>query len=232
LGEFNLNNYNQEQEVDLWQLLVLLRSNIKRIVIITILLGMTTFLVSGYLIKPEYSSTVKLYVNNKTIANADSLTTSDISAAQQLVGTYVAIIQSDSMLNEVIEQTGIDYTPGQIRGMMSANSVNNTEVFNVTIQGENPVECAEIADEIATISPTKIAEIVEGSSVKILDRAIVNNNPVYPNVRLNTAIGLLLGFVSICLVTIIRDLLDTKIKVEEDIEAISNIPVIGFIIEY
>lgn len=193
---------------------------------------MITFLVSSYLITPEYSSTVKLYVNNKTIVNTESLTTSDISAAQQLVGTYVAIIESDLVLNDVIEKAGVDYTPEQIRQMMTADSVNNTEVFYVTVQGENSMECAEIADEIAKISTTKIAEIVEGSSVRILDRAKVNSNSVYPNVGLNTAIGFLLGFVIICLVVIVSDLLDTKIKVEEDIEAITDIPIIGFITEY
>lgn len=227
-----MNNNNQEQEIDLKQLFYLLHSNLKIIILITILVGMITFLVSSYLITPEYSSTVKLYVNNKTIVNTESLTTSDISAAQQLVGTYVAIIESDLVLNDVIERAGVDYSPEQIRQMMTAGSINNTEVFYVTIQGENSMECAEIADEIAKISPTKIAEIVEGSSVRILDRAKVNNKSVYPNVGLNTAIGFLLGFVIICLVIIVSDLLDTKIKVEEDIEAITDIPIIGFITEY
>ncbi|MBK5254206.1 MAG: hypothetical protein JJE03_07105 [Peptostreptococcaceae bacterium] len=228
----NNNNNNQEQEIDLRQLFYLLRRNQKAIILITILLGLVTFLVSNFLITPEYSSTVKLYVNNKTVTNADSLTTSDLAAAQQLVGTYVAIIQSDLVLNAVIEQTGVNYSPEQIKEMMTAGSVNNTEVFYVTIQGKNPLECAEIADEIATSSPTKIAEIVEGSSVRILDRAKVNDKPVYPNVKLNTAIGLLLGFVVICLVIIIRNLMDNKIKFEEDIEAVTEIPIIGVITEY
>jgi capsular polysaccharide biosynthesis protein len=228
----NLLNYNQEQEIDLRQLFGLLLSNIKTIIMVTVLSGLIAFMISNYIITPEYSSTVKLYVNNKTASNSETLTTSDISAAQQLVGTYVAIIQSDSMLKEVIREAGVDYTPSQIRDMMSASSVNNTEVFYVTIQGENPLEVAEIADEIAMISPTKIAEIVEGSSVRILDRAKVNNNPVYPNVKMNTAIGLLLGFMLICLLVIVIDLLDTKINTEEDIEEITDLPILGVISEY
>jgi len=222
-------NYNQEQEIDLRQLFQLLLSNIKSIILVTLLSGVIAFLISNYIITPEYSSTVKLYVNNRTAADTETLTTSDISAAQQLVGTYVAIIQSDSMLNDVIDEIGVDYTPSQIREMMSANSVNNTEVFYVTIQGEDSLEVAAIADEIAKISPTKIAEIVEGSSVKILDRAKVSNIPIYPNVKLNTAIGLLLGFMLVCLMIIVIDLLDTKINVEEDVEEITDLPILGVI---
>ena len=99
-------NYNQEQEIDLRQLFGLLLSNIKTIIMVTVLSGLIAFMISNYIITPEYSSTVKLYVNNKTASNSETLTTSDISAAQQLVGTYVAIIQSDSMLKEVIREAG------------------------------------------------------------------------------------------------------------------------------
>jgi len=220
---------NSEEEIDLRQLFYLLVSNIKYIVMVTILSGVIAFLITAFFITPEYSSEVKLYVNNRTVESTESLTTNDISAAQQLVSTYVAIIQSDSMLEDVIEQTGIDYTPGEIREMMTAKAVNNTEVFYVSIQGENPIESAEIADEIARMAPTKLEEIVVGSSVKILDRAKINNKPVYPNVMLNTVIGTLIGFMVVCFAIIVKDVLDTKINTEEDIEKLTDLPIIGVI---
>ena len=224
--------YIQEQEVDLRELLFFLWKNAAKILTVAILGGLIALILSTYVIEPQYASTVKLYVNNKTNASTEVLTSSDIVAAQQLVGTYVAIIESDSMLEDVAEYAGLSYLPGEIRSMMTAGAINNTEVFSVKIESGNAEESAKIANSIAVLSPEKITNIVEGSSVKVVDRAKISATAVSPNKKINVIIGMFLGAMLSGLFYMIVAFLDTNIRDEEDIKAITDLPVIGVITDY
>lgn len=229
----NNNEFEQETEITLNQLLYVFLNNVKSIAIITIIAAVAIFLVSSFLITPQYTSTIQMYVNNKSVEDSNTITSGDVTVAQQLVGTYLAIIKSDNVLNEVIESAGVQqkYNANQLRNMITAASVNNTEVFYVTIKGENAKECSILANKIADITPEKIPKIISGSYVTVIDRAKTNNTPVSPNIKLNTLIGALIGFMIAYLYQLIRELTDTKIKTEDDITAITDIPLIGSLSE-
>lgn len=51
--------------------------------------------------------------------------------------------------------------------MVQAEAVNSTEVFSIDVTSPDPQEAELIANAIADILPDRIADIVEGSSVKI-----------------------------------------------------------------
>ena len=70
-----------------------------------------------------------MYVNNSNISLGDtkvSLSSSDISASQSLVDTYIVILKSRPVLESVIESTGVDYTVAGLSTMVSASAVNST----------------------------------------------------------------------------------------------------------
>ncbi len=76
-------------------------------------------------------------------------------------------------------------------------------------------------------SEMKVAKAATVLEKRILDRAIENRTPVKPKKSLILAVSSFLGLVAIVLVTILRYVLDTKIKTKRDIEEISKIPVYG-----
>ena len=165
------------REISLKSLLTGLLKRIWLILLIAFVFSAAAFLITRFAITPEYQATIRLYVNNKT-EDTDSVTQSDVTAAKSLVATYITIIQSNSVIDNVANSTDINYTNQKIRDMLSAKSVNGTEVFDVTITGESPEICAKIANRIADLAPNKISGIIEGSSVKIIDRAKVPTDPV------------------------------------------------------
>lgn len=219
------------EEIDLKELFMILMDRIWLIIITTLLAGALVFGFTKLFIRPQYSSSIKMYVNNTTGIKSDR-TSGDINAAQAIVDTYITIIQSDTVLNEVINRTEVPYTPGQLHGMISSRSLNNTEVFEVSVTTGDPTEAAMLANAVADTAPEFLTEIVSGSSVKIIDRAVINENAVSPNFLTNTMIGLVLGFMLAVGFVLLVSLMDTRIRTEQDLIKITELPVLGAISEF
>lgn len=172
-----------------------------------------------------------MYVNNSTTSKAN-MSSSDIAAAQSLVDTYITIIQSDTVLTDVIGRSNSLYTTGQLNKMISARSLNNTEVFQVNVTSEDPNEAQALANSIADTAPEYLSDIVTGTSVKIIDRAKFSDVPTSPNVLSNTMIGLVAGFMLASGLILLVSLMDTRIKTEQDLQRITDLPILGAISDF
>ncbi|MBQ8995753.1 MAG: hypothetical protein IJ091_08045 [Oscillospiraceae bacterium] len=223
-----------EEEIDLLQLAKTLLKNWKWIAAATLICGVIAACISVFLITPLYQAKALMYVNNSEISLGNtkvSISASDLSAAQSLVDTYVVILRSRNTLNDVIEQTGVDYTYEQLLEMVSASSVNGTEIFQIVVTDADPEEAKLIANTIANLLPNKIASIIEGCSVRIVDSAVTPTKKSSPSNSKNTLIGLMVGFVASCGIIILLDLLDDVIHTEEDLTDNFDLPMLAAIPE-
>ncbi|MBR2210278.1 MAG: polysaccharide biosynthesis tyrosine autokinase [Fibrobacter sp.] len=64
-------------------------------------------------------------------------------------------------------------------------------------------------------------------NAKVIDKARVNTNPISPNTKKNVLLGILIGLLIPVLVFAVRRLLDTKVRFRKDVEAYTDIPVLG-----
>lgn len=217
---------NENVEVDVKKLLKVLLKRIWIIVLCAVLVGGAVLVYTVNFVTPMYTAGVTMYVNNKN-GHSGAVNSGDLAVALQLVKTYVNIIQSDNVLEKVIEETGLVLSPSQIKGMMTASAIDETEMFRVQITSSNPQMSADIANTIADVAPEKISAIIEGSSAKVIDYARVPGAPSSPNVMMNTILGVLGGALLAALAIVVHSLLDIRIKDESDLEAICNVPVLG-----
>ncbi len=218
-----------EVTIDLLELAKVLWHRAWLIVLIGILAAGVALVGTAVLITPQYTATVTLYVNNyNNTDSSTSISSGDLTASAKLVDTYIAIIKSNTLLSEVASNAGVSYTTEELYGMLSASSVDSTEVFNVNVTCDSPAEAADIANAIAEVAPSHIAEIVEGSSVKVIDRAKVPTKRSSPSYTKNAALGLLAGIVLMAALIVIRELMDTRIKSEEDLKE-WDLPILGVI---
>ncbi len=157
---------------------------------------------SAFLIKPQYAASVLLYVNNAPrLDHADvGIRLSDLDASKSLVNTYIVILQSRTTLQQVIDNTGVAYHHEELAEKIRAEQINETEVFRVTVTTNDPYESAVIANEIAAVLPHRIEAIIEGSSMKCVESAIVNTQKVSPSVLRYTMTGFLIGVLFACTV--------------------------------
>lgn len=218
---------NTQNEIDLLRLGKALWHKAWIILIAGVLCGAMALLYVTVFVTPQYSSSVMLYVNSKADSSSNSnISSQDITASRNLVNTYIVILESRATMEQVIQRTGVDYTCGQLQRMVSAKTVNNTEVLSVTVTSPDPEEAAMLANEIAEILPKRVEEIVDGSSMRVVAGAEVNPNKVSPSITRYTLIGLLIGVVLACAVIVIRTLMDTTVHEDDDIFETLDIPVL------
>ena len=173
-----------------------------------------------------------MYVNSSNISVGGtkvSISQSELSAAQTLVDTYIVILNTRTTLEDVIEQTGVSYDYEELKEMITAEAVNGTEVFSIQVVSKSPSEAEKLANAIARILPEKIASIVEGSSARIVDYAVVPAEKESPSLMKNTAIGMILGFVLACGIVVVVELMDDQIHDSDYLTQTYDIPVLAVI---
>lgn len=200
------------------------------IAVSSILVAAIAFSVAAFVIKPTYSSSIMLYVNNSSFTVGDlgfSISSSEISAAQSLVKTYTVLLKNRTTLNEIIKNTDVPYDWEELYDMIEAAPVNETEIMEVTVTCESPYEAEKIANEIAKVLPKRVSEIVEGSSMEVVDSAIAVDKKVAPNITKYTAIGFVLGALISIIFLVVIALFDNTIHDEEYIINNYNYPVLA-----
>ena len=198
--------------------------------IVAVLCAVLTFLGTFLFVTPLYESSAIFYVNNNALSVGDasfSLSTGDISAAKSLVDSYIVILKTRTTLNDVIDYAGVDRSYGELKGMISAAAVNDTEIFEIIVSSDDPLEAEKIANAIAYILPKRISSIIEGTSAKIVDTAVVAGQPSSPSYTLNTMIGFLAGLLVSVVVIVLREVFDISIHTEDDIQQCCAHPVLA-----
>ena len=115
-------------------------------------------------------------------------------------------------MEDVIKEANLSYTPTELGEMVTAQGVSNTGAFEITVTSTDPAEAELIANTIAKLLPDRIAEIVDGSSVRIVDYAIIPAHRAGPSLVKNTAMGILIGGFLAAAVVVVNFLLNDKSK--------------------
>ncbi len=215
------------EEIDLGLILLILRKKIVTIILCMVLTAGVVFGVSNYLITPLYSASTSLYVYNET--SRDSITSTDLNTSQELVQTYIVILTSNAVLTKVSAVLNNQYSVDELRNMITASAINNTEAFEITVENADPAIAQKVANTIATVAPAEIIRVVKAGSVEVIDYATLPIEQSSPNVFKNTAIGGLLGFIVCVIVLVLKEMFDTVIRSEEDLIENFNIPILGVI---
>lgn len=191
------------------------------------------FSVSVLFIAPRYEATTMLYVANSSISFSSttlSISSADLTAAQSLVKTYLVVLNSRSTLETVIQEAEVDYSYEQLQDMISAGAVNETEIFQVTVTSRDPKEAKRIANAVAVVLLAKIPDIIDGSSVRVVDYAVTPAERSYPNVFVHGLVGLALGAVVSTLVIILLELSDTTVRSESYLAQVyADVPILAVI---
>ncbi len=234
-----MNNTKETEQIDIKHLLEVVLDRIVSIVVITLVFGLIFFAVSEYFIQEKYQSRITMYVNNRRTTVGDEMEnktlSSDITASQQLVPTYIEMLKSNNILEavskKIYEETGQEISAGQIRDMIDANAVAKTEIIQITVKAAEPPLAMLIANAIADVAPEKIQEFIERSEVHIIDRAKRATDPVSPNVRNNIILGALLGFVLSISFILLKEIFDVRVKSADDLVQRFSYPVLGTVPE-
>lgn len=218
---------NQEVEIDLKRLAGLLLNKAWLIGLVAVACAVLVFMGTWLFVTPKYQSTIMFYINNSVNPTGGTITSSDMSAARGLVQSYAIILSTRETLNEVIDCADLNRSYTELQGMVKAEAVDDTEILKVVITGTDPAEVEAIADAITYVLPERSSNIIDGSSVKIVTGASLPTAPSSPNYSQSALIGFLLGFLAVVAVIVLRDVLDSTIRGEEDVSRASEHPILA-----
>lgn len=218
------------------------------IVLCALVFAVAALLYAKNFVQPSYKATATLYVNNNASSNPDkdpndpmqddveedkTVVSSNLAVALQLAKSYVVAIQKESVLETVVEQGEMEnITAADIRRMMTAEVIEDTEIFQVSIVCGDPELAADIANNIARYAPKKIKTIIGGSSAEVVDWAKVPGGRFAPNYTVSTLLGGIAGALVSTLVITMLLIFDSRIHGEEDLMRICSIPVLGAIPDF
>lgn len=221
---------NKEIEIDLGKIFYKMRNKYIVIILITVFAIIVSGLVTHFAITPKYSATVKMYVYSNTdrITTDSSISSQELEASQDLVNTYIYILNSNTVLNAVMDDLQLeDMSLSQLKRSISASQANKTVAFEVTVTTDNAKRSAQIANSIAKIVPSEIVRVIKAGGVEIIDYAEVPSRPSSPNLTKNVGLAGILAFVLSFAFFFIYEIFDTTITSTRDIEGEFDIPVIG-----
>ncbi len=226
------NKQNEYMEIDLLHIIKLLWRRAWIIILAMILAGGIAFAYSVFYITPLYQSSAMMFVNGSTVklgSTEISISSKDFATSKSLLDIYIVVLKTRTTLEEVAERSGLNYSYSQLNGMVSASSVNDTEIFSITVTGPNPEDNKIIIDTIVDVLPGRISDIIDGTSVRVVDHAVKATYRSSPNYTRYASMGMLVGAVIACAIIIIVDLLDTTVRDEEFLKQKYNIPVLAVI---
>lgn len=216
--------------IDLHRVYLSFIHNLILLVSITLACGVIGFIVSSYIIKPTYSASTTMYVNNSKTENTNNtITQSDLTAATNLVDTYSVVLKSHSFLQQVIDSLNLDIDYEVLSKSITISSVNKTQVMQIVVNNGSSDAALKIVAKIAELAPAAIMNSMDSGSVKVVDQPWTSGKPVSPSIIKYTLIMALMGFLVTFLIVILCDVFNNKFKSSEDIHNILGLQVIGII---
>ena len=223
---------NEENEViDLTEILSAVRQHLLELIFVTLVAALVGFTASTCLMNPKYDSSALMIVNTRQDVNAN-VTSDQINSATKLVSTYSIIIKSDTVLQQVIDNLGLNLTYAKLNKRVTVAAVDDTQVMKITVQSDSPEWARQVCEQIITVAPDVIKEAVEAGSVKVISNPSLATEPVSPNIMKNTMLAAAVGFVLVIGIIVLQVLLDNKINTEEDVTKYLDMTVLGVIPQY
>ncbi len=186
---------------------------------------------------PSYSTTSKVVVLTESGGSTSDLVQGENFTVAR-VKSYSGLARTPLVLLPVIESLDLRITAVELAKHIAVSAPLDTSILDITVTDTDPVRAAAIAnavsqsltdevqaiekpDDPAAAPPVKFTRI-QVASVPIM--------PVSPNVPLNLALGALVGLALGVGGAVLREILDTRIRTQRDVEQVTDVPVIGGIL--
>ena len=216
-------------EIDVFHLLKILWKRKFLIALVAIVTGVVAFAYSSFIVKPEYTSTTRIYVVNRNQGDKSGPTNQDLQAGSYLVKDYREIILSQDVLEKVATDLKLDLSLKDFTKKVKVTVPVDTRIVSISVTDRAPEEASRIANSLREVAAQKIISVTRVSDVTTLEEARPATSPSSPNIRRNTMIGFLAGAVVMIVTVLLIELLDTRIKRPEDVENVMQIALLGVV---
>jgi capsular polysaccharide biosynthesis protein len=178
--------------------------------------------------EPLYRSTIKLYVAPSRPDYGGVLVIKDI------IRQYSQILQSDRILQQVIEQMRLDVKPEVLRSRLHSSGTPDNQALLLSVDDRDPNQAPRIAKALALAFQQdhrlRMQQVERRDQIDLL----LYDEPtpaalVQPKTRLNVIAGAILGLLVGALAAFVLEYLDDTLKTQEDVQRVLGTLVLGTI---
>ncbi|MGX5789506.1 YveK family protein [Staphylococcus equorum] len=216
-----------ESTLDLSKILQMLRKNVKILIILPIICLLISAIVTFFFLDSKYQASTQVLVNQK---ESDSqMMAQEVQSNIQLVNTYSEIVKSPRIIDKVSKKLDRAYSTSELSSMVSVSNQAESQLLNIAVDSKSKNDSEHIANTVAQVFSEEVPDIMNVDNVSILSEANDTAKQVAPKKGINLLVGLVGGFLIALIIIFIKEILDKRIKSEEDVENELNIPVLGSI---
>ncbi|ANR67273.1 Wzz/FepE/Etk N-terminal domain-containing protein [Staphylococcus equorum] len=216
-----------ESTIDLSKMLQIIRKNLKLLIILPIICLLISAIVTFFFLDSKYQASTQVLVNQK---ESDSqMMAQEVQSNIQLVNTYAEIVKSPRIIDKVSKELDGKYSSDEISKILTVSNEADSQVLNIDIETKSGSDSEKIANKIAQVFSEEVPDIMSVDNVSILSEADNTSKQVAPKTLVNLVMGLVIGLILTLLIIFIKELLDKRIKSEEDVANELDIPVLGSI---
>lgn len=216
-------------EIDVVQVLKVLWKRKLMIALVAIATGVLAFGFSSFIVKPQFTSTTRIYVVNRNQGDKPGLSNQDLQAGSYLVKDYREIILSQDVLEKVVTEQNLKFDAKALAKKIQVTVPADTRIVSISVKDGNPEEASRIANGLREVAAQKIISVTKVSDVTTLEEARPALSPSSPNIRRNTILGVGVGAGIVILLAISVEVLDDRVRRPEDIEEVMHISLLGVI---
>jgi capsular polysaccharide biosynthesis protein len=230
----NDNQESMQNEFSLTDLFYILLNNIRTIVISTIFFGLLAGVYAYTIAQEEYVSDVDVYITPVT----EDVSSSDYSTARYLIMTIGEYMESNTVIDTVIENLGLDLSRSAFTDKLTVTASTDSFRINVSYQDPDPALTTAVVNELVSVSIDMQENENSGEqflpdSIKLVGiLATEDGSYASPNKILILIIGLFLGGIIGVGVAFIREMINNSFKTKEQLEQAFDIQVLGIIPEF
>lgn len=225
----NINNTpyeDDEIEIDLLELFMALKRKFWLILLITVLGGGIAGAFSKFVLTPQYTSTAMVYILSKE-TTLTSL--ADLQIGSQLTKDYAVIVTSRPVLEEVIENLGMNITYKDLKEKITIDNPKDTRILSISAEDPDPQMAKVIADEVAGTASSYIGDIMEMIPPKMIEDGEVPLEKTSPSNTKNALIGAFAGFALVCGIIVLEVLMNDTIRTEDDVDKYLDLTVLAMV---
>lgn len=206
----------------LLELLHLLRKHLKLVIALPIVFAIACGVVTLFM-PNQYTASTTMYVLSKNADNKSGNTYSDLNAGQLLSNDVASIAKSSEVKSAVANSLGTSLSSYDVK----VDNSTTTRVITLSVTGPDPQAAANIANAYVQNISSTAQSVMDVQAVNVIDAASAPTSPSGPKRPLYIVVALLVGLFLAVAIVAIADMVNTKVRSDEDVEELLGIPVVG-----
>ena len=219
------NEESKAFEIDLVELFFWVLSKIHYIIIVA-LIGAIIMGANASKAIPMYSATSKLYIVGN---QGTALNVSDLQMGSMLTMDYEEVFRTWEVHEMVRSQLGLNYSYGQMQGMLSISNPEDTRVLYITVRNPDAQLAADLANAYATAAKTFILQTMDSEEPNVFSVALVPSVASRVSKATEALKGFLIGGVLMAGIFVVFHIIDDRPRTPEHIQKSADIPTLAIV---